>query len=228
MKRLAVLIGLACAVATDVVAHDPNGTPITWNREISRIVFERCASCHRQGGTSFSLMTYQEAQPRAAAMKDAVLARRMPPWGAVKGFGSFKNDEGLTQQQIELIADWVEGGATKGNNPKALPPAPKFDRPVEFRLPANALALTDGLTLTDAVTIGGLYPQHVPDGTSMQIVAMRPDGGIEPLIWLYEFKDSYRHPFLFRKPLELPPHTVIRGIAPGATIFLIPGRRTTR
>lgn len=62
-------------------------------------------------------MTYQEAQPRAAAIKDAVLSRRMPPWGAVKGFGSFQDDQGLTQQQIELRADWVEGGTTRGNNP---------------------------------------------------------------------------------------------------------------
>jgi hypothetical protein len=161
-------------------------------------------------------------------MKDAVLARRMPPWGAVKGFGNFQNDQGLTQQQIELVADWVEGGITKGNNPKALPPAPKFDRPAPFRLPKNALAVTDGLTLREAVTVQGLYPAHVPQGMSMQIVATLPDGDIEPLIWLYEFKDSYRHPFLLRKPLELPPQTVIRGVAAGATIFLIPGRRTTR
>jgi hypothetical protein len=222
------MIGVACMVASEVFAHDPNGAPITWNREISRIVFERCASCHREGGTSFSLMTYQEAQPHAAAMKDAVLARRMPPWGAVKGFGNFQNDQGLTQQQIELIADWVEGGITKGNNPKALPPVPKFEPPAAFRLPANAIRAGDGLTLKAGVTVDGLYPQHVPEGTSMQIIAALPDGGIEPLIWLYEFKDSSRHPFLFRKPLELPPQTVIRGIAPGATIFLIPGRRTTR
>jgi mono/diheme cytochrome c family protein len=228
VKQLFAVIGLALAVASDAFAHDPNGTPITWNREISRIVYEHCASCHREGGTSFSLMTYQEAQPRATAMKDAVLSRRMPPWGAVKGFGSFKNDQGLTQQQIELVADWVEGGTTRGNNPNALPKAPKVDRPASFRLPINAIAVDDGLTLRKAVTLEGLYPQHVPQGTSMQIVATLPDGGIVPLIWLYEFKDSYRHPFLFRKPLELPPQTIIHGLASGATIFLIPGRRTTR
>jgi hypothetical protein len=228
VKRFVALIGLACAVGSDALAHDPNGAPITWNREISRIVFERCVSCHREGGTSFSLMTYQEAQPWAAAMKDAVLSRRMPPWGAVKGFGTFQNDQGLTQQQMELIADWVEGGITKGNNPNALPKPPKVERPARFRLPNNAIAVSDGLTLQKAVTLEGLYPQHVPQGTSMQIVATLPDGGIVPLIWLYEFKDSYRHPFLFRKPLELPPQTIIRGVAAGTTILLIPGRRTTR
>ena len=64
-------------------------------------------------------MTYQEAQPQASAIKDAVLSRRMPPWGAVKGFGNFRNDQGLTQQQIELIADWVEGGTTQGQQSEA-------------------------------------------------------------------------------------------------------------
>ena len=106
-------------------AHDPSGAPITWNREISRIVYERCASCHREGGTSFSLMTYQDAQPHASAIKDSVLARRMPPWGAVKGFGNFRNDQGLTQEQIAL--DRGLGGRRHHTRqqPRALPPAPE-------------------------------------------------------------------------------------------------------
>ena len=94
MKRRVLVVAVLLAAAADLRAHDPNGAPITWNREISRIVYERCASCHREGGTSFSLMTYQEAQPHASAIKDSVLARRMPPWGAVKGFGDFRNDRG--------------------------------------------------------------------------------------------------------------------------------------
>jgi hypothetical protein len=217
---------LIVVLAGTLSAHDPNGVPISWNREISRIVYERCASCHREGGTSFSLMTYQEAQPRAPAIKDAVLSRRMPPWGAVKGFGSFRDEEGLTQQQIELIADWVEGGTTRGNNPRMLPPLPTFEPTAEFRLPKNALAVTDGLTLDRPLIVAGVFPQHVPQGASMQIVAVRPNGDVEPLIWLYEFKDSSRHPFLFRQPIELPARTVIHGVRTGATIFLIPAGRT--
>jgi hypothetical protein len=228
VKRLVSALGLAFVAGAGVLAHDPNGVPISWNREISRIVYERCASCHRDGGTSFSLLTYQEAQPKAPAIKDAVLSRRMPPWGAVKGFGSFQNDGGLTQQQIELIADWVEGGTTKGNNPNALPAMPKFEPAVAFRLPKDALVIHDGLTLTRPLTVSGVYPQHVPDGASMQIVAVRPNGDVEPLIWLYQFKDSSRHPFFFRKPLELPTGTVIRGVGLDATLFLIPERKATK
>ena len=83
---------------------------VTWNREISRVVFDKCGSCHRPDGTAFSLMTYADAQPRANEIKDAVLARRMPPWGGVKGFGQFRNDSSLSQEQIELITKWVDGG----------------------------------------------------------------------------------------------------------------------
>src|SRR5262245_66220544 len=109
MSRWLTLSAVILVLAVAADAHD-FGTSITWNREISRLVLDRCASCHREGGSSFSLMTYAEAQPRATEIKTAVLSRRMPPWGAVKGFGDFRNDTGLTQEQIELVASWVEGG----------------------------------------------------------------------------------------------------------------------
>jgi hypothetical protein len=56
----------------------------------------------------------------------------------------------------------------------------------------------------------------------MQITAALPDGRIEPLLWLYEYKTSYRHPFLLRKPIELPSGTVIRGVPRQASILLLP------
>src|SRR5262249_8469898 len=127
MRRVIVCVALVLMGSIAARAHDIGTTPITWNREISRLVYDKCASCHREGGTSFSMMTYPEVQPRAVAIRDAVLARRMPPWGAVKGFGSFRNDTGLTQEQIELITDWVEEDTPKGNNPRALPKDPTFD-----------------------------------------------------------------------------------------------------
>jgi hypothetical protein len=227
---LLLLAGVLLSTGRELWAHDPSAAPITWNREISRIVYERCGSCHRDGGgTSFSLMTYQDAQPYASAMKDSVLSRRMPPWGAVKGFGNFKNDQGLTQEQIALIADWVEGGITKGNNPRTLPPMPKFERPAPFKIPQAAIAVAGGdLTLDRGVTIESVYPEHVPDGTSMQIIAALPNGDVTPLIWLYEFKDSYRHPFVFRKAIQLPAKTIIRRVRPDARLLLIPARSTTK
>lgn len=225
MKRRILFVAILLATVVDLRAHDPNGAPITWNREISRIVYERCASCHREGGSSFSLMTFQAAQPYASAIKDSVLARRMPPWGAVKGFGNFRNDAGLTQEQMGLVADWVEGGITRGNNPKSLPPIPKFAEPARFAVPPGTIAVTGTTKIQRAVAIDGLYPERVPVGASMQVVAVRPDGDIEPLVWLYEYAPSASHPFLFRKPIALPAGTVVRGVRADARILLIPVRR---
>jgi len=216
---LATAIVLASAI---VVLHGHNfGTnPPTWNREVSRLVFDKCASCHRPEGSAFSLMTYQDAQPHAVAMKDAVLARQMPPWGAVKGFGSFRNDQGLSQEQIEVITDWVEGGMLKGNNPNVKPEPPKFDKPPEV-VRTDGVQVRDGTRLMSDLRLDGLIPGRVPDGKSMQVVAVRPNGGVEPLIWLYEYRNRYRHPFLFRSPITLPSGTVIRGLPSGATLTLL-------
>jgi mono/diheme cytochrome c family protein len=216
--------GLILATSVVADAHDPSSMPITWNREISRLVYDRCASCHRPGGTAFSLMTYQDAQPRADTIKASVVSRRMPPWGAVKGFGAFRNDIGLTQEQIALFADWVEGGVSRGNNPNALPNPPALERAPVFQAPPDAMTVAGDVTLDRAMTLDGLMPVHVPDGAQMQIVAVRPDGAVEPLLWLYEYKDSYRHPFLFRKPVELPAGARIQGLQAGTTIQLLPAR----
>ncbi|MEO8070532.1 MAG: hypothetical protein ABI652_03960 [Acidobacteriota bacterium] len=218
-----VAIGAYVWVAgSGTAAHDFNST-ITWNREISRLVFDRCVPCHREGGTSFALMTYADAQPRATAIKDAVLSRRMPPWGAVKGFGNFRNDRGLTQEQIELFAAWVEGGIRRGNNAAMLPPPPTAFAPADStRVPAGSVVVGHDTTLTRDFTADGLIPQNVRRSSGMQITAVLPDKRVVPLVWLYEYREMYQHPFLFRRPIQLPAGTVIRGVKAPARIALLP------
>src|SRR6478735_5644122 len=128
MKRAFFLTVLLFGSFLESNAHNV-GNAITWNREISRIMYQRCASCHREGGTAFSLMRYQDVQPRAVEIKESVLSRTMPPWGAVKGFGDFRNDEGLSQAELELFTDWVDSDTPKGNNPNVLPKTPKLNKP---------------------------------------------------------------------------------------------------
>jgi len=214
-----LLVLLISAVAS---SHDFGTNPPTWNREISRLIYDRCASCHREGSTAFPLMTYQDAQPHAVAIKESVLARRMPPWGAVKGFGDFRNDQGLSQEQVELISDWVEGGMLKGNNPNVKPEPPKFDKPAAETAFSRGVVVHGGATLHQPIVLDGVLPESVPQGQSIQIVAALPDGQIEPLVWLYEYRTAFRHPYLFRKPLSLPAGTVIRGLPTNASIRLIP------
>jgi hypothetical protein len=72
-----------------------------------------------------SLATYEEARPWAKAIKEELLEKRMPPWHAVKGYGEFRNAPSLTQRDVDMIVNWVEGGAPKGDE-KDLPAAPIF------------------------------------------------------------------------------------------------------
>jgi len=222
-NRSIVLAMFFLGTCVDARAHNV-GNAITWNREISRVIYQRCASCHHEGGTAFSLMKYQEVQPRAVEIKEAVLSRRMPPWGAIKGFGDFRNDQGLSQAELELITDWVDSDTPKGNNPNTLPKEPKLDKLPTVKVPKNGIAVSGDLTLNRGLTLDGLFPERVPAGASVRVVASLPDGATQPLLWLYEYKDSYQHPFLFRNSVNLPAGTVIRGIPSDARMLLIPGK----
>jgi hypothetical protein len=168
-------------------------------------------------------MTFADAQPRATTIKDTVLSRRMPPWGAVKGFGHFRNDQSLSQEQIELITKWVDGGIRRGNNPGMLPKPPVFDPPPATPVPRSAVRVSGTTTLGRAMRLDGLIPERVAPGQSLQIVAVLPGGRIEPLAWLHGWESRYPHTLLFRQAIQLPAGTVIRGVPPDAVVTLLPG-----
>ena len=208
---------LACAAFTP--AHDVITTPITFSREISRLLYDRCISCHREGGMAFSLVRYDEARPWAKAIKEEVLERRMPPWGAIKGFGDFRNDQGLTQEQIEVISDWVEGGAPEGD-PKLLPSVPEPRNEADATPPGTAV---EGVrTLESPMTLTGIRPGTVPEGGTLMVTANKPDGEVTPLLWLYNYKPKFGHPYWFSNPLRLPKGTKIEVVpAQAGTVVLI-------
>ena len=188
-----------------VSAHDVVTTKLTWSAEISRIVYRRCASCHRDGGMApMSLMTYAEARPWAKSIRNEVLGRRMPLWGAVKGYGDLQHDQALTQDEITRIAEWVEGGAPEGN-PKYLPTAaPVAPPPAEMPVGQRVKTATIGR----AVALLGVRP--LGDVDDAKIYAQMPDGRVEPLVWLHSYRAKWDRTFLLKTPLTLPKGTVIQ------------------
>jgi hypothetical protein len=222
--RLCLLLVLCLypALYPALRAHDTITTKLTWNREISRIVYSRCISCHRPGGQAFSLRTYAEARPWAKAISEEVLERRMPPWGAVKGFGDFRNDQSLSLQQLDWISHWVDGGAPEGD-PKDLPARPRLNN-ASANAPARPaqrkIVVQEGFVADRAIVLNGLLPQTIAAGTSTQIIAELPDGAVVPLVWLYNYQPRYNHPFLLRTPIGLPRGAVLRGIPPESRIEL--------
>ncbi len=215
-------------LAASTAAHDVITTPVTFSREISRLFYQRCVSCHREGGSAFSLVTYEQARPWAMAIKEEVLSRRMPPWGAVKGFADYRGDQSLTQEQIEVIADWVEGGAPGGDEkllPKLTELAPHDPEPASLGITVEGSAV-----LTSAMTLAGVRAGAVAEGASLMVTATRPDGGIEPLLWLYDYKRKFARTYWFTSPLRLPKGTTIQVTpAQAGSVVLISGKskRTT-
>ena len=206
-------------------AHDVISTKITWSREISRIIYKRCASCHHDGGSAFSLMTYQVARPWAKAIKEEVLERRMPPFGAIKGFGDLRDDRALTQEELHLIADWVEGGSPEGE-PSLLPKAPDFsgaaapaaDPPAKT---AGEVVVDGSLSLPHQEVFVGARAKALKEGDSIKAVAQLPDGIIQPLIWIYDYKPKFDRPYYFAKPLKFPAGTKIETFPAGGSLALL-------
>lgn len=202
MKRLLPLALLAAMAAR---AHDPITTKLSFSKEIVRIFYKHCAGCHREGGPApFALTGYALARPWAVAIKEEVLARRMPPWGAVQGFGEFADESGLTQEELHMIADWVEGGAPEGD-PALLPRYSKPPVPHAGAERPGPIAASR-VKLGRALVIHGLRPQSPPPDNT-KLLARLPSGEIIPLIWFYGMTAKFLHPFWFRKPLKLPAGT---------------------
>ena len=185
-------------------AHDAPTTKLTWTREISRMVTQRCVGCHQPGGAApFSLRTFAEARPWAVAIKEEVLQRRMPPWPAAKGFGAFSNDISLPQEEINRLAEWAEGGAPEGEAqflrpvfavPLWRPAARPAGRP--FRLQGTLAAATTVLAVRGA--------------GKGKTWAELGDGSVIPLAWLTGTGKAQW--MIYREPVRLPAGAVIRGM----------------
>jgi hypothetical protein len=95
----------------------------TWNNNIACILYTRCTSCHNDGGIApFSLMTYGDATAAAFGMQHAVNTGSMPPWPPDPNYRSFAHERVLTQQEIDLINNWVNNGMPEGNGVPPMPP----------------------------------------------------------------------------------------------------------
>jgi hypothetical protein len=118
---------LGCVLPCVALAGD-----VTFYKDVLPVLEQRCDQCHRPGeSTPMSLLTYKEARPWAAAIKEAVLSKKMPPWFADPAHSRFANDRTLPNDERDVLVAWANGGATEGN-PKD---APKL------------LAFTDGWTI---------------------------------------------------------------------------------
>jgi hypothetical protein len=125
--------------STSMAASLPS-TP-TFYKDVAPILESRCVNCHRPGEVApMPLITYDQVRPWSAAIKEAVLLRRMPPWSADASPGHFSNDWRLSDEQIDIIRRWAELHAPAGD-PKEGKPARAFSEGWQMGEPDVVLRL---------------------------------------------------------------------------------------
>ncbi len=125
---------------------------VTFADHVASILQAKCQTCHRPGQSApFSLLTYDQARAKAAAIADVVEERRMPPWHADPRHGQFANDRSLSARQRATVLAWVEQGTPLGD-PARLPSPARFadgwnigtpdvviDLPAPYTVPAQGV-----------------------------------------------------------------------------------------
>jgi len=136
----AMLAGTAVVLMTTrSEAHKPITSPYTYNEDVFPLLRDRCGRCHVSGGVApMSLMTHADTVPWGESIKAELLAGSMPPWSVDSSPGRFRNVEGLTAREMNVLLTWVTGGTPPGDDDKS-PKATAID--TAWRLGAPDLTL---------------------------------------------------------------------------------------
>jgi peroxiredoxin/mono/diheme cytochrome c family protein len=149
-KRISVAKTAAPGCLIDRAAKPKADGPVTYAKQVSRIIQKNCQTCHRPGQVGpMPLQNYDEVLAWSDTIKEVVNERRMPPWHADPKFGEFKNDRSLSAADRAALIAWVDGGCPAGND-KDLPgdesyaegwtigtPDAVFSMQQAFRVPAR-------------------------------------------------------------------------------------------
>lgn len=101
-------------------------TAQTWSSDIAQIFYNKCTSCHHNGGAApFSLMTHAEVSPLAAAVYQCVNTGEMPPWPPDNNYQQYQHNRSLSDTEKSKIINWLNNGAQEGN-PSLTPPPPIY------------------------------------------------------------------------------------------------------
>jgi len=127
------VMAMVALPAADLMAQDAE---VTYARDVAPILQQKCQICHQPNSVApMSLLTYEQVRTYAPLIKMKVANRIMPPYhiNRTVGIQGFKNDRGLTNEQIETIVTWVDQGAVYGDAADEPPPM-EFPDPNRWQL----------------------------------------------------------------------------------------------
>ena len=98
----------------------------TFTEDIADIVYNQCSTCHRPGEIGpMNLTNYEEIKSYGQTIKAVTSLRYMPPWQPDSEYSRVMDENYLTDDQIETIANWVDNGMPEGPT-SAEPPFPDY------------------------------------------------------------------------------------------------------
>ncbi len=160
-----MLVSVSAAAIVAGAANVP-----TFHKDVQPILANRCQGCHRAGEIGpMSFMNYGEVRPWAKAIKQSVSTRRMPPWFADPHFGKWANDRAMSQQEIDTVVAWVDGGAPEGD--------------VKDKRPARTFV--DGWNIPEPdLVVGMTKPFPVPAGAKVDYQYIVVPTGLKEDKWV--------------------------------------------
>ena len=116
---------------------------VTFSEHIAPIIYDNCSSCHRQGEIApMPLTNYQEISDWANMIKYVTSIKYMPPWSPDANYRHFVNERVLSEEEIQLIANWVDGGTPEGD-PDLAPEFPTFPSGSQLGVPDLVLEMKE-------------------------------------------------------------------------------------
>lgn len=138
-------LAFAAIASTTFLAAVATAQP-TYSKEVSRIFRSSCESCHRDGDIApFSLNNYDAAVTWAADISRVLRSGLMPPWKPRQGVASYKNDYSITDDQKQVIFDWLDAGMPEGD-PADLPDPMPQNGAWGLGYPDQVLTMTQAYT----------------------------------------------------------------------------------
>ncbi len=126
-----------------IMGYFHSDAQVTYSEHIAPIIYNNCTSCHRDGEIApFSLTNYNEVATWGSMIQYVTEIKYMPPWKPDKSYSHFVGESGLTDEEIQLIADWVAAGTPQGN-PDLEPPLPVFPTGSQLGTPDLVLEMAE-------------------------------------------------------------------------------------
>ena len=141
-----------CELDIPSSAATATGTPVTYHRDVARILQQNCAQCHRDNGIApFALDDIASVTDRAKTIRRVIEDRAMPPWSAApiaEGKANpWANDHSLSARDKADLLAWIGSKDRAPGNPADAPAPLKFSSEWSIGKPDLIVQLTQPFSI---------------------------------------------------------------------------------